>query len=92
MRISVEAAKKLVEIARKHNVRAAVINEIIEVVLGDKCGLCGHSFEENQHGLDQDDLRWDGNIFVHDGYCKYCMVCNPGLRRLLESFSGNASV
>jgi len=43
------------------------------------CGLCHHSFKDNNHGFDQNDAYMDGDVMVHCGSCTYCNVCNPSL-------------
>ena len=44
------------------------------------CSLCGHSLENNQHGLDQNDSELsDKGELRHSGSCTYCKECNPSM-------------
>lgn len=49
------------------------------------CPLCGHSLENNNHGIDQNDVFLDeDNEFKHTGSCTYCVECNPRLKELAK--------
>ena len=42
------------------------------------CYACGHSLEDNFHGLDQRDYIATGpDEFKHSGRCTECYFCNP---------------
>ena len=55
-----------------------------EIVSAASCNLCGHLLVDNQHGIDQNDLRINATGDVkHIGRCTYCKDCNPRLRDAL---------
>jgi hypothetical protein len=41
------------------------------------CEFCGHTLENNRHGLDQNDAYYDSerDVIVHSGVCTYCKLC-----------------
>ena len=44
------------------------------------CRLCGHSMEDNLHGLDQNDVIMVDDELVHSGRCTYCKECRKGAK------------
>lgn len=51
------------------------------------CPYCGHYFEDNIHGIDQNDMQYDSSDgeYKHTGTCTYCKKCNPVLERMLNA-------
>ena len=51
------------------------------------CPDCGHSLDNNLHGIDQNDFIYDPKIhgYVYCGNCTFCNICNPRLKKILEN-------
>lgn len=66
------------EIKEELSTEDTAIKKYFEDIEKGSCSTCGHSFKNNRHGLDQNDMSMDEEGKLHiASSCTYCNKCNP---------------